>query len=77
MDFRHLMECSWTIQVWHIFYEANGCTDTLAKRRNQQQCFLKIYDIYSAFVYVPFVWDMENLRTSRLCPLKLELHVVV
>ena len=30
-----------------------------------------------AFVYAPFVWDMEKLGTSRLCPLKVVMPVVV
>ena len=69
-DFRNLMER-------HIFREANGYADALAKRGNQQQYFLEIYDTCPTFVYIPFVWDMENLGTSRLCPLRLELPVVV
>ena len=31
-DCRNLMECDWTIQVYHIFREANGYADALAKR---------------------------------------------
>ena len=76
-DCRNLMECGWTVQVCHIFREANGCVDALGRRGNQQQCLLEIYDTCPDFVYVPFVWGMENLGTSRLCPLRLELPVVV
>ena len=69
-DCRNLMEC-------HIFHEANGCADALAKRGNQQQCLLEICNTCPDFVYEPFVWDMKNLGTSRLCPLRLEMPVVV
>ena len=61
----------------HIFYEANGWADALAKRGNQQKCLLKIYDTCPTFVYAPFVWDMENLGTSRMYPLKVVMPVVV
>ena len=71
------MERGWTVQVCHIFCEANGYMNALAKRENQQQCLLEIYDICPTFVYVPFVLDIENLGTSRLCPLRLELSIVV
>ena len=76
-DCRNLMEHDWTIQVCHIFYEANGWADALGKRGNQQQYFLEIYDTCLAFVYVPFVWDMENLGTTRMCPLKVVMPVVI
>ena len=76
-DCKNLMERDWTVQVCHIFHKANGSSDALAKRGNQQHCLLEIYDTCSAFVYTPFVWDMENLETNRLCPLRLELFVVV
>ena len=76
-DCRNLEEHGWIVQVRHSFCEANGYADALAKRGNQQQCFLEIYCTCPAFVYVPFVWDMENLGTSRLCPLRLELPVVI
>ena len=60
------MERDWTVQVYNIFHEANGCTNVLAKRGNQQQCFLETYDTYPAFVYTAFVWDMKHIRTTRL-----------
>ena len=34
-DCRNLVEHDWTVQVCHIFREANGCTDALAKSGNQ------------------------------------------
>ena len=40
------------------------------KRGNQQQCILETYDTCPAFVYVVFVWDMEHLGTTRMCPVK-------
>ena len=51
--------------VFHIFYEANGCVDALAKRGNQPQYLLENYDTCPAFVYTAFVWDMEHIRTIR------------
>ena len=71
------MEHNWTIQVCRIFHEANGRVDALAKKGNQQQCILEIYDTCPAFVYASFVRDMENLGTSKLFPFRLELFVVV
>jgi len=61
----------------HIFREANGCVDTLAKRGHQQQYLLEVYDTGPSFVYAHFVWDMKNLGTSRMCPLKVLMLVVV
>ena len=71
------MELDWTIHVCHIFREANGCVDALAKKEHQQQCLSELYDTCLSFVYAPFVWDMENLGTSKMCPLKVVMPVVV
>ena len=53
------MEHDWTIHMCHIFREANGRVDALAKRGNQQQCLLEIYDTCPAFVYAGYgkPWD--------------------
>ena len=58
-DCRNLMEHDWTIHMCHIFREANGRVDALAKRGNQQQCLLEIYDTCPAFVYAGYgkPWD--------------------
>ena len=72
-DCKNLMERYWTIQMNHIFCKANGYTDALAKKGNQQWELLEIYDTCSAFVYAHFVWDMENLGTNRMCPLQADM----
>ena len=54
-DYRNLMECDKTVQVYHIFHEATGCMDALANRGNQQQCILENYDTCPSFVYATFV----------------------
>ena len=54
-DCGNLMERDWTIQVYHIFLEANGCADALAKRGNKQLYLLETYDTCLAFVYMAFV----------------------
>ena len=51
--------------------------DALAKRGNQQQCILENYDTCPAFVYAAFVWDMEHLGTTRMCPIKAIMLAVV
>ena len=71
------MERDKNVQVYHIFREANDCMDALTKRGNQQQCILKNYDTCPSFVYVTFVWDMEHLGTTILCPIKAIMLAVV
>ena len=66
------MECDQTVQVYHIFREANGFVDVLAKSGNQQQCLLKTYNTCPAFV-----WDMEHTGTIRMCHLQALMSVVV
>ena len=51
--------------MYHIFCEANGCVDALAKRGNQLQYLLENYDTCPVFVYTAFVWDLELIRTIR------------
>ena len=51
--------------------------DALAKRGRQQQRILEVYDACPSFVYIAFVWDMQNLGTCRLCPLEVVEPVVV
>ena len=72
-----LMERDWTIHMYHRFHNASGSANAVAKRGNQAQDLLKIYDACPAFVYVPFVWDIENLETCRICPLKVIMPVNV
>ena len=71
------MERDKTVQVYHIFREANGCIDALTKRGNQQQCILENYDTCPAFVYATFVWDMEHLGNTIMCHIKSIMLVVV
>ena len=59
-----------------ILHEANGYTNILGKRGNQQQCLLEIHDTFPAFVYASFVWDMKHLGTTRVCPVKAVMLVV-
>ena len=35
------------------------------------------YDTCPAFVYAAFVWDMEHLGTTRMCPIKAIMLAVV
>ena len=48
---KNLMERDWTVQVYHIFHEANGCADALEKRGH----LLEVYGTCPSFVYAPFV----------------------
>ena len=54
-DCGNLMERDQTIQVYHIFLEANGCADALAKRGNKQLYLLETYDTCPAVVFMAFV----------------------
>ena len=55
-DCRSHMARNWTVQVHHIFREANGYADALAKRDHQQQDLLIIYDTCPSFVYIPYIY---------------------
>ena len=60
------MVLAWIVHLLHIYHEANGCANALAKRGHQQHSVLKVYDTCSSFVYATFVWDMKHLGTNRL-----------
>ena len=64
-------------QVYHIFREANGYMDALARRGNQQQCLLETYGTCSTFVFTTFVWDMEHIGTTRMCNIKVVMPTIV
>ena len=76
-DYRNLMERDWIVKEYHIFHEANNCTDALAKRGNEQQCLLETYDTCPAFAYTAFVQDMEHIGTTRMCNVNDVMHAVI
>ena len=76
-DCKSLIERTWEVQVCHVYYEADECTDVLAKRGNHQQQLLKIYDTCPNLVYQCFVRNMVGLGNSRICPLRPDMVVDV
>ena len=71
------MEQDWEVQVRHIYREANGCVDALAKQGTHQQHILSVYTICLSFVYHCFIRDLAGLGNNRLCAQQLDYDVVV
>ena len=63
--------------MYNIFREVNGYASVLVKRRNQEQCLLENYNTCLAFVYTTFVWDMENISTTRMCNVNVVMPAIV
>ena len=61
------MEQEWEVQARHIYCEANGCADALAKRGTHQQHLLSVYSTCPNFVSQCFVRDLASLGNNRLC----------
>lgn len=65
-DCKSLMEQDWEVQAHHIYCEANGCTDALAKRGAYQH-LLSVYSTCHSFVYLCYVRNLASLGINRLC----------
>ena len=52
----------WELQACHIYREANGCTDALAKLGAQQQHLLSVYTTCPNFVLPLFGKGFGRLR---------------
>ena len=44
------MLLAWIVHLLHIYHEANGCSNALAKKGHQQHSILEVYDTCSSFV---------------------------
>ena len=50
-DCRNLLAQEWEVHVQHVYREANGCADELAKRGTRQQTLVCV-----CIVLVPVLW---------------------
>ena len=55
------------MHVQHVYNEANGCADVLAKRGTHQQPLVCVYSTYPSFVNVSYIRDLTGLGETRLC----------
>ena len=51
----------------HVYREANGCVDALAKRGTRQRTLEIVYEHCPSFVDVPYIRDLFALGETRLC----------
>ena len=51
----------------HVYREANGCADALAKRGTSQRTIETIYEHCPTFVDVLYIRDLVALGETRLC----------
>ena len=64
-----LLGQEWTVLSRHVFREANGMADELAKRGHKHQCSVREYNECPNFVYVKYVCDILQLGTPHECPI--------
>ena len=65
-DCKNLLEQEWEVHVHHVYREANGCADTLAKRGTRQRTRTIVYSECPTFVHVLYVRDVSGLGEPRL-----------
>ena len=66
-DCRNLIDQGLEVYVQHVYREANGYADDLAKRGNRQRNLVSVYSDCPNFVDVLYVRDLTGLRETRLC----------
>ena len=66
-DCRNLLDQEWEVHVHHVYREANGCADALAKRGTCQRNLMGVYSECPNFVDVSYVRDLTGLGETRLC----------
>ena len=66
-DCRNLIDQGWEVYVQHVYREANGYADDLAKRGTRQRNSVSVYSDCPNFVDVLYVRDLTGLRETRLC----------
>lgn len=69
LDCIMLLDQEWTVLPRHVFREANGMANELAKRRWKHQCNVREYNECSNSVYLKYVHDILQLGTSCECPM--------
>ena len=63
-DCRNLLDRGWEV---HVYREANGCADALAKRGTRQHTRMAVYSDCPTFAHVIYVRDGYDLGDFRLC----------
>ena len=66
-DCRNLLTLEWEVHMRHVYREANGCVDALAKRGTSQRTVETIYEHCPTFVDVLYIRDLAALGETRLC----------
>ena len=66
-DCRNLLDQEWEVHVQHVYHEANGCADALAKHGTHHRNLMIVYSECPTFVYVSYVRDLTGLGETRLC----------
>ena len=61
------MDQEWEVHMQHVYREANGCADALAKWGTHLRNMMTVYSECPTFVYVSYVRDLTGLGESRLC----------
>ena len=51
----------------HVYHEANGCADLLAKWGTRQPPLVCVYSSYPTFMTVAYIRDLTDLKETRLC----------
>ena len=66
-DCKNLLEQEWEVHMQHVYREANGCANALAKRGTHLRNRMIVYSECPTFVYVSYVRDLTSLGKTRLC----------
>ena len=66
-DCTNLLDQEWEVHVQHVYREANGCADALAKRGTRQRNLMTIYSECPNFANVSYVRDLSGLGEPWLC----------
>ena len=75
-DCMNLLDQEWEVHMQHVYREANGCADALAKRGTHLWNMMTVYSECPTFVYVSYVRDLTGLGETRLCNLSTVVGVV-
>ena len=75
-DCRNLLDEEWEVHVQHVYREANGCADDLAKRGTCQWNLMTMYSDCPNFFNVSYVRDLTGLGEPQLCATGIDVGVV-
>ena len=75
-DCRNLLDQEWEVHMQHVYREANGGANALAKRGTHHRNLMTVYSECPTFVNVSYVRDLTNLGESRLFALGSDVGVV-